>query len=249
VNFNKLYAAFAGSILCLAATSHAGAAVNQTGALLWTTDLVGEHTDVSVTPVVFSQPEWSGGTIAFTASAAAFTGDAGGLPGAILTGLDTTTGWGVGPGGTLTPAPGMPTTNYLESAKGGSITMTPPAAESYLSFLTRSADPFNVTLYSGRMVLGTLTASQLAGSASASGYAWFNIDTESAYTFTSVVFSETTPTTDTDRVFFVSYGNTQESLTSLTGAVPLPALAGTLPGFALAVLGMFGLRRRGGCRA
>jgi len=47
----------------------------------------------------------------------------------------------------------------------------------------------------------------------------------------------------------VSYGNTQESLTSLTGAVPLPALAGTLPGFALAVLGMFGLRRRGGCRA
>ena len=74
------------------------------------------------------------------------------------------------------------------------------------------------------------------------GAGWINIDVTGGGTYTSAVFSEVNPHTDGDYVFEISYGTTSEYIGP--GSAPLPALAGTLPGFAAAVLGMLGLRRR-----
>ena len=129
------------------------------------------------------------------------------------------------------------TTNYLLSWDGGPITMTTPKSESYLGFLMQSNSAFNVTLYNGAASLGEITAAQIESALPVNGAGWINVDVAGGGTYTSAVFS---PTTQTDLVFEISYGTTSESL----GAAPLPALAGTIPGFAAAILGMFGLRRR-----
>jgi len=218
------------------AVCQAKAGVNQTGNLLWTADLPGVATDASVTPVVISAASSWGGIWSFANSGATFSGNASAYPGSVMTGPKA---------GSVAPASGWSsTTNYMLSSRGGSVTMTAPKQESYLGFLT-AAGPFNVTLYNGGTSLGTITAAQLSSAALADGYAWINIDVASGGTYTSAVFSETTPTADSDRVYFISYGTASESL----GAAPLPALAGTLPGLTAALLGMLGLRRRGGRRA
>ena len=227
----KLSATFA-AVFCLMAASQAKATVNVAGNLLWSGDLPGLATDASVTPVVFSTTAWWGGVWGFTHSGAAFSGNTTSLPGSVWTGP----AWGA----TL-PAPGLAaTTNYLESWYGGPITMTTPKSESYLGFLMQSNSAFNVTLYNGAASLGEITAAQIESAVAVNGAGWINVDVAGGGTYTSAVFSPTNPNTDVDQVFEISYGTTSESL----GAAPLPALAGTIPGFAAAILGMFGLRRR-----
>jgi hypothetical protein len=226
----KLSAAFA-AVFCLVAAGQAKATVNVAGNLLWSGDLPGLATDASVTPVVISinPGGWLNGTWAFTNSGAAFSGYA--YPSWV----------GTGPWyGATSPAPGLAaTTNYLLSYYGGPITMTTPKSESYLGFLMQSNSAFNVTLYNGAASLGEITAAQIESAATVNGAGWINVDVAGGGTYTSAVFSPTNPT-DRDYVFEISYGTTSESLV----AAPLPALAGTIPGFAAAILGMFGLRRR-----
>ena len=224
----KLSATFA-AVFCLMAASQAKATVNVAGNLLWSGDLPGLATDASVTPVVFSTTAWWGGVWGFTHSGAAFSGNA--YPGVVQTGPYD---------GATSPAPGLAkTTNYLWSYWGGPITMTTPKSESYLGFLMQSNTAFNVTLYNGAASLGEITAAQIESAVAVNGAGWINVDVAGGGTYTSAVFSPTNPT-DRDYVFEISYGTTSESL----GAAPLPALAGTIPGFAAAILGMFGLRRR-----
>jgi hypothetical protein len=230
----KLSATFA-AVFCLMAASQAKATVNVAGNLLWSGDLPGLATDASVTPVVISTGgAWSGawggsGVWAFTNSGATFSGNA--YPGWVDTGPDR---------GAISPAPGLAaTTNWLRSWQGGPITMTTPKSESYLGFLMQSNSAFNVTLYNGAAPLGEITAAQIESAVAVNGAGWINVDVAGGGTYTSAVFSPTAGT-DVDLVAEISYGTTSESL----GAAPLPALAGTIPGFAAAILGMFGLRRR-----
>ena len=127
--------------------------------------------------------------------------------------------------------------------------MTTPAPEAYLAFVTNFEEytrPFGVTLYNGSTLVGEITSAQLASGLSD---AWgpdaeyVNISVANGGTYTSAVFTGN----DNSLLFAISYGSAAEDLTTLTpltDGVPLPALAGTLPGFAAAVLGMFGLRRR-----
>jgi hypothetical protein len=139
------------------------------------------------------------------------------------------------------------TTNYLESYEAGPITMTTPKSESYLGFLMQSTSAFNVTLYNGAASLGEITAAQIKSALPVNGAGWINVDVAGGGTYTSAVFSATNPDNEIDLVFEISYGTTSESMTTLTpltDGAPLPALAGTIPGFAAAILGMFGLRRR-----
>ena len=228
------------------AASQAKAAVTQTGSLLWSGDLSGLATDASVTPVVNS----AAGGVGFwwqdfsvTYSGATFSGSpahGGGIwPGPYnFNEMNVNTG----------------TSNYLFSYQGGSITMATPSPESYLGFLVQSpyvvfgtwqpTSEFNVTLYNGSALLGEITSAQLTSAASAHGSAWINIDVANGGKYTSAVFS-LNASTDIATVLDISYGTTSESLS----AAPLPALAGTIPGFAAAVLGMFGLRRSRGRRA
>jgi len=235
---NKLSAAFA-AVLCLMAANHAKATVTQTGSLLWSGDLTGLQTGPSITPVVINDQQAYGGVFSFPNSGATFSGDASTSGGGVIR-----PGW---PGAEkMVPATGLAaTTNYLWDYHGGSITMTTPAPESYLGFLTAASgvptswtDPFNITLFSGTTSLGEITSAQLESAAVANGYAWININVANGGTYTSAVFSETYPTLESTKVFDISYGTTSV-------AAPLPALAGTLPGFAAAILGMIGLRRRG----
>jgi hypothetical protein len=102
----------------------------------------------------------------------------------------------------------------------------------------QSTSAFNVTLYNGAASLGEITAAQIESAVAVNGAGWINVDVAGGGTYTSAVFSPTNSTAT--YVFEISYGTTSESL----GAAPLPALAGTIPGFAAAILGMFGLRRR-----
>jgi hypothetical protein len=214
------------------AASQAKATVNVAGNLLWSGDLPGLATDASVTPVVISTAGWWTGGWAFTNSGAAFSGNATSYTNGVYTGPIL---------GTRSPGPGLAaTTNYLLSYYGGPITMTTPKSESYLGFLMQSNSAFNVTLYNGAASLGEITAAQIESAVAVNGAGWINVDVAGGGTYTSAVFSPTNPNTDSDRVFEISYGTTSESL----GAAPLPALAGTIPGFAAAILGMFGLRRR-----
>jgi len=225
----KLSAAFA-AVFCLVAAGQAKATVNVAGNLLWSGDLPGLATDASVTPVVISTNGWWNNSWGFTNSGAAFSGDAA-YPGWVATGP-----WYRA----TSPAPGLAaTTNYLVSNQGGPITMTTPKSESYLGFLMPSNNAFNVTLYNGAASLGEITAAQIESAVAVNGAGWINIDVANGGTYTKAVFSPTN-TTGNDYVFEISYGTTSESL----GAAPLPALAGTIPGFAAAILGMFGLRRR-----
>jgi len=225
----KLSAAFA-AVFCLVAAGQAKATVNVAGNLLWSGDLPGLATDASVTPVVISTVGgWTGGW-GFTNSGAAFSGNTAGYFGEVGTGPE----WGA-----LSPGTGLAaTTNYLESWYGGPITMTTPKSESYLGFLMPSNYAFNVTLYNGAASLGEITAAQIESALPVNGAGWINVDVAGGGTYTSAVFSPTNSTAT--YVFEISYGTTSESL----GAAPLPALAGTIPGFAAAILGMFGLRRR-----
>ena len=225
----KLSATFA-AVFCLMAAGQAKATVNVAGNLLWSGDLPGLATDASVTPVVISTAGWWTGGWGFTNSGAAFSGDTAGYPGWVET----------GPYRGAISAPGLAaTTNYLLSYEGGPITMTTPKSESYLGFLMPSNNAFNVTLYNGAALLGEITAAQIESAVAVNGAGWINIDVANGGTYTKAVFSPTN-TTGNDYVFEISYGTTSESL----GAAPLPALAGTIPGFAAAILGMFGLRRR-----
>jgi len=219
------------------AAGQAKATVNVAGNLLWSGDLPGLATDASVTPVVISTAGWWTGGWGFTNSGAAFSGDTAGYPGWVET----------GPYRGAISAPGLAaTTNYLLSYEGGPITMTTPKSESYLGFLMQSNYAFNVTLYNGAASLGEITAAQIKSALPVNGAGWINVDVAGGGTYTSAVFSPTNPT-DRDYVFEISYGTTAESMTTLTpltDGAPLPALAGTIPGFAAAILGMFGLRRR-----
>ena len=225
----KLSAAFA-AVFCLVAAGQAKATVNVAGNLLWSGDLPGLATDASVTPVVISTAGAWYNIWGFTNSGAAFSGNTAGLPGSVWTGPQF---------GAISPAPRFAaTTNYLESDEGGPITMTTPKSESYLGFQMQSNSAFNVTLYNGAASLGEITAAQIESAVAVNGAGWINIDVANGGTYTKAVFSPTT--TDPDYVFKISYGTTSESLV----AAPLPALAGTIPGFAAAILGMFGLRRR-----
>jgi hypothetical protein len=243
---NKLSAVFAAAF-CLVATGQAKATVNQAGSLLWTADLPGLATDVSVIPVVLfanylssnfanSYGEGNGSWVAFRGSV--------GYPGWIATGVAA---------GPIVPGSGLATTtNYIESSGGGPITMTPNvSAQSvpvrYLGFLTQKTSSFNVTFYDDSTVLGEITAAQLDTAASANGYAWINVDVANGFGYTSVVLSETNPNTDVDRMFYISFGPASESIGP--ESVPLPALAGTIPGFAAVVIGMLGLRRSRGIRS
>ena len=234
---HKLSAAFA-AVFCLVAAGQAKATVNVAGNLLWSGDLPGLATDASVTPVVISTVGgWTGGW-GFTNSGAAFSGNTAGYFGEVGTGPE----WGA-----LSPGTGLAaTTNYLESWYGGPITMTTPKSESYLGFLMPSNYAFNVTLYNGAASLGEITAAQIESAVAVNGAGWINIDVANGGTYTKAVFSPTIRY-DNDYVFEISYGTTAESMTTLTpltDGAPLPALAGTIPGFAAAILGMFGLRRR-----
>ena len=225
----KLSATFA-AVFCLMAASQAKATVNVAGNLLWSGDLPGLATDASVTPVVISTVGYWKGVWGFTNSGAAFSGNATSYPGWVYTGP-----WS----GPFSPGPGLAkTTNYLVSYEGGPITMTTPKSESYLGFLMESNYAFNVTLYNGAASLGEITAAQIESAVAVNGAGWINVDVAGGGTYTSAVFSPTNSTAT--YVFEISYGTTSESL----GAAPLPALAGTIPGFAAAILGMFGLRRR-----
>jgi len=220
----KLSATFA-AVFCLMAASQAKATVNVAGNLLWSGDLPGLATDASVTPVVISSNGNWGYEWFFTNSGATFSG-----PGEVRTGPNL---------GPASPAPGLAaTTNYLVSYLDRSITMTTPKSESYLGFLMQSTSAFNVTLYNGAASLGEITAAQIESALPVNGAGWINVDVAGGGTYTSAVFSPTNSTAT--YVFEISYGTTSESL----GAAPLPALAGTIPGFAAAILGMFGLRRR-----
>jgi hypothetical protein len=234
----KLSAAFA-AVFCLVAAGQAKATVNVAGNLLWSGDLPGLATDASVTPVVISTSAYRYGVWGFTYSGAAFSGNANPYPGVVWTGPYY---------GALTPGTGLAaTTNYLESNKGGPITMTTPKSESYLGFLMESNYAFNVTLYNGAASLGEITAAQIKSALPVNGAGWINVDVAGGGTYTSAVFSATNPDNEIDLVFEISYGTTSESMTTLTpltDGAPLPALAGTIPGFAAAILGMFGLRRR-----
>ena len=231
----KLSAAFA-AVFCLVAAGQAKATVNVAGNLLWSGDLPGLATDASVTPVVISTAGAWGEGWAFTNSGAVFSGSA--YPDWVWTGPQY---------GAISPAPGLAkTTNYLGSWEAGSITMTTPKSESYLGFLMQSNSAFNVTLYNGAASLGEITAAQIESAVAVNGAGWINIDVANGGTYTKAVFSPTIRY-DNDYVFEISYGTTAESMTTLTpltDGAPLPALAGTIPGFAAAILGMFGLRRR-----
>jgi len=233
----KLSAAFA-AVFCLVAAGQAKATVNVAGNLLWSGDLPGLATDASVTPVVISTAGAWYNIWGFTNSGAAFSGNTAGLPGSVWTGPQF---------GAISPAPRFAaTTNYLESDEGGPITMTTPKSESYLGFLMQNYTAFNVTLYNGAASLGEITAAQIESAVAVNGAGWINIDVANGGTYTKAVFSPTIRY-DNDYVFEISYGTTAESMTTLTpltDGAPLPALAGTIPGFAAAILGMFGLRRR-----
>jgi hypothetical protein len=233
----KLSATFA-AVACLTAASQAKATVNQSGDLLWTSDLPGVATGASVTPVVITTMIDSNIGFSFTNSGATFSGPASGPPygySAVWTGPIA---YPIVPGSGLAA-----TTNYIATAGGPPATMTPPKPEGYLGFLASYSwnqwQPFNVTLYSGNAALGEITAAQLESAAywqnGPNSYAWININVADGGTYTSAVFSSSAD--ENSVVFDISYGSTSE-------AAPLPALAGTIPGFAAAVLGMLGLRRR-----
>jgi hypothetical protein len=129
--------------------------------------------------------------------------------------------------------------------QGASIDMTMPAPEAYLGFETKAGSSFTVTLWNGATLEGSISSAMLNSVAAASGgSAWINIDVANGGSFNYVDFTEALPTTDTDYVYDISYGNASQPI-----AVPLPALAGTVPGFAAAVLGMLGLRRGRGRRS
>jgi len=227
------------------AATQAKATVNQAGNLLWTADLPGVATDASVTPVVFSTSATSGyhSGFSWTYSGATFSGDSStGAGGVVQTGMAV---------GSYSPAVGVAaTTNYIRSYAGGSILMTMPGPESYLGFLAQNwaSQNFNeVILINGAGVVGYVTAAQIDSAAGTNGYAWINIDVANGGTYTKALFS--LAQNSVGLLFDISYGTTSESLTSLTNAAPVPALAGTLPGFAAAVLGMLGFRRRAARRA
>jgi hypothetical protein len=227
------------------AATQAKATVNQAGNLLWTADLPGVATDASVTPVVFSTSATSGyhSGFSWTYSGATFSGDSStGAGGVVQTGMAV---------GSYSPAVGVAaTTNYIRSYAGGSILMTMPGPESYLGFLAQNwaSQNFNeVILINGAGVVGYVTAAQIDSAAGTNGYAWINIDVANGGTYTKALFS--LAQNSVGLLFDISYGTTSESLTSLTNAAPVPALAGTLPGFASAVLGMLGFRRRAARRA
>ena len=242
---NKLSAVFA-AVFCLTAVGQARATVNQAGNLLWTADLPGVATDASVTPVVFSTSATSGyhSGFSWTYSGATFSGDSStGAGGVVQTGMAV---------GSYSPAVGVAaTTNYILSYAGGNILMTMPGPESYLGFLAQNWASQNfseVVLINGATVVGFVTAAQIDSAAGANGYAWINIDVANGGTYTKALFSQAAQNS-VSLMFDISYGTTSESLTSLTNTAPVPALAGTLPGFAAAVLGMLGFRRRAARRA
>jgi hypothetical protein len=189
----KLPAAFTAA-LCLMAVGQAKATVTQTGSLLWSGDLTGLQTGPSITPVVITPIAQLVSAFSFTDSGATFSGNPA-PSGGVVRPADN---------GPSVPGTGLAaTTNYLWDVKGGSITMTTPTPESYLGFLTEINPDYgfnavNVTLYNGTTSLGEITAAQLTGAAGSKHYAWININVANGGTYTSAVFSETTPYKDSD---------------------------------------------------
>jgi len=234
VKMNAKPCAYFAAAFCLLAAGHAKATVNQAGNLLWSADLPGVATDVSVTPVVISsQQAIMNGGFSWSYSGANFSGPANPY------GFNWI--WSGPLYGSIAPGTGLATTtNYLQTLGVRPITMTTPAPESYLGFLMQSTSAFSVTLYNGTTSLGEITGAQIESAVAANGGGWINIDVANGGTYTTAVFSETG--TLYNRVFDISYGTASESIGS--GPAPIPALAGTIPGFAATILGMFGLRRR-----